>query len=308
MTGAATSQLTVVVVPLLGGAALAGCLAVLAAGVPVLVIARKDQETGAARAEAERRARFVVSKGGSVPARRQLGVELASTDLVALLEDTTLPEAGWCEAVCAALADPGVAGAGGPVSVSPMLPRRLQALGWSEYGAFHPGLYCWGDGGPSHGEDRVSVLRLPGNNMAFRRAPLLGTLRGAREGLIEGAVAEALRQQGFELVLHRGMAASYQNADRVGGCLATRFHHGRIYGGGQAACRAPATRLALVARTPLLPVVLTWRTTKWMLRSAPSPAGWLPIALWTMLLHLAWSLGEGVGAIAGRGNSISRWA
>jgi hypothetical protein len=227
---------------------------------------------------------------------------------VALLEDTTLPTADWCASVCAAFADPRVAGAGGPVTVSPALPRCLQALGWSEYGAFHPGLYRWGDAGPTRGENRVAVRKLPGNNMAFRRAPLLDALRDAPEGLIEGAVAEALRQRGFEIILHRGMAASYQGADQRGGRLATRFHHGRIYGGGQAAGRAPLARLALAMRTPLLPLVLTWRTTRWLLRSARSPAGWLPIALWAALLHLAWSLGEGVGALTGRGDSVSRWA
>jgi hypothetical protein len=252
---------------------------------------------------------FVDGGGRPVPLRRQQGVELAQGALVALLEDTTRPDAGWCEAVYAALADPSVAAASGPVRISTMLPSRDQALAWSEYGEFHAGrqqrLIPRVSRNPIS-RAPVDRLRVAGNNMAFRRAQLLGVLTRGVGGLVEGRVCEMLRERGLALIYHPAMSVTYAAPNRHGAGLGTRLQHGRFYAATQAEGRGWPHRLVLVAKSTLLPVVLSARTLSSMV-GAVQPAAMPAIGLWVCLLEGAWALGEAVGAIAGAGNSLEAW-
>src|SRR5262245_53895946 len=116
---------------------------------------------------------FLDASYESVPVRRQHGVAVATGDVVALLEDTSWPCPGWCGAVRSAFTDVETAAAGGPVRIAATLPNGCQALGWSEYGAFAPHhLLPQGRNG-SDPETPIVASRVPGNNMAFRRAELI---------------------------------------------------------------------------------------------------------------------------------------
>jgi len=305
---AAGAGLTVAVVSLVGGRTLAACLnSLLSGGVAILVVG-SGQSVAATRAIADRHgARLLSVPGASVPVRRRLAIEAASTEIVALLEDTTLPCPGWCDAIRTAFADARVGGAGGPIQVSTSLPDRLQALGWSEYGAFHPRLYTRLAVAPTRPDGTVPVATLPGNNLAFRRSAALTVLDRCDDGLIEGATGQALRSLGFDLVLHPGMAVTYAPSDWRGGGLATRFAHGRIFGGGRASGCRWNTRLWLAARALVLPLVLSWRTLM-RIRRVLSPRALPRLALWVGALETAWALGEGFGSLAGRGGSLARWS
>lgn len=305
-------DLTVVVVPLLGGDDLGACLDLLPlGGVECIVVLRGDMAAqGTALARRYPAVRFLDAGDRPVPLRRRLGVEAARGDLVALLEDTTRPGPGWCDAVSAAFADPRTGAAGGPVRIAETLPNRFQALGWSEYGAFEARRFA--RLAAAHGERRpggggpFDVARLPGNNMAFRRAALLEVLGGGGRGLVEGEAFAALRARGLRLVCHPGMSATYAAPDHHGAALGARLRHGRLYAAARAEGRGWARRLALAAKAPLLPAVLSARALSAMAGTV-RPAAFAPVALWVGLMEGAWALGEAVGAVAGPGRSLEAW-
>jgi len=305
-----TPGLSIVVVPLLGGDALAACLDSLAAdpdGAPAgevtecIVVPRAGMAISPALRE--HRAAPVLLDGGNhpVPLRRGLGVAAARGEIVALLEDTSLPDAGWRAAIRAAFAEPGIAAAGGPVRIAPTLAGRFQALGWSEYGAFRPGrappaIAATGQAGPA---------RLPGNNIAFRRAALREVLPPGA-GLIEAEACAALRARGHRLAWQPGMAVTYAAPDRHGAALGTRLRHGRLYGAARAAGRGWGARLALAAKAPLLPGLLSARALAAM-AGAVRPGAIPRLAFWLGCMESAWALGEALGSLAGAGDSLEAW-
>lgn len=305
---ASAARLTVIVIPLIGGESLDAYLDDLAEILasdsrgdrcPILVVLAAEE----ARLEA-RRARhpgvsFLRAHHPAVPLRRRQAVEAARGDLVALLEDTALPSAGWLAAALRAFDDRSVAAAGGPVTVSRALPLRYQALGYSEYGRFLPGHAAPGAGA-------VAADRLPGNNLAYRRDVLLQALLDGDRGLVEGAVNERLLAQGFKLALHPAMAVTYRGADRHGARLATRLQHGRLYAAGRAAGESWPTRLALFAKALLLPLVLPLRALAHGARAIP-PASLPGVASWIFLMEGAWALGEAIGTLAGEGRGLESW-
>ncbi len=309
--------LTVVVIPLLGGDELAACLDSLPlrdGGMECVVVLRDDMTAHSTVSWTGRYPSVTFLDGGArpVPLRRQLGVEAARGAVVALIEDTTRPDPGWCDAIRAAFADPSVAAAGGPVRIAAGLPSRFQALGWSEYGTFQAKRFLRlavdaAERGDKLAAGRpIGVTRLPGNNIAFRRAALHDLLRPGGIGLVEGEVCDALRARGHRLLCQPAMSVTYAAPDRHGAALATRLRHGRIYGAARVEGRGWMRRFAFAAKAMLLPGVLSARTLSAM-GGGVRPAAVPSVALWVGLMESAWALGEAVGALAGAGDSLEAW-
>jgi hypothetical protein len=247
---------------------------------------------------------FVIAENKPVPVRRQCGLRLATGDVVGLIEDTSWPDDGWCAAVVSAFADPQTAAAGGPVRIAPTLPNRYKALGGSEYGGFaaerHAALTT------SSIQDRpAATSRVPGNNMAFRRADLIGAIRGEDHGLFESPVCATMLKNGRRVVYHPRMSVTYAVCDRHNASLTTRLHHGRIYAA-QARGEAWSSRLAHLAKVPLLPIVLTVRAMR-SLSEFGSLRAKLSVLFWLCLMESAWAVGEAVGVLSGAGKSIDEW-
>lgn len=300
-----TPTLSVGVIPLVGGDALASCLARLPEdGIERIVVLRRDDGDPDRWLRDFPGTRFVTAAADPVPLRRHAAAELATSQIVALLEDTTWPADTWCDAVRAGFEPVGVAATGGPIRISETLPPRFQALGWSEYGAFTANRFPRLAIGDTR-ETGYAVTRLPGNNMAYRRDELLDVLRAQPGGLVEGAVGAALRARGRTLACVPAMAADYAVADSHGAALRTRLNHGRLYAAASAGPSWPK-RAALLAKAALLPPVLLRRTLAAMAGSQPN-ASWLRIVLWAAAIETAWAAGEGWGAVAGAGDSLERW-
>jgi hypothetical protein len=246
----------------------------------------------------------------SVPMARKRGVELTSGEIVALLEDTTLPTPGWHGAVAAAFAEPGVVAVGGPVVLSPKLDGKFLALGCVEYGRFHPDRFILlGDElaeGETSDKGLLPVTRLPGNNLAYRREPLLGVMGENEYGLIEGEINEQLKVRGFKLYMHPAMLATYSMMDVHGVHLKTRFNHGRLFAGNRVAGQGWRTRVSWFLKSLLLPVLLTVRGWSSMTRAVESVA-WPKVIAWIILMETAWSIGEAVGYLMGPGRSLDKW-
>lgn len=296
----ACPDLSVVVIPLIGQNALASCLDRLPLdAVECIVVLREDMGTALSWKTRYPSATFVETGNLHVPQRRRRGIEAATGGLVALLEDSSWPDETWCAAIRSTFADEGAAAVGGPVNISAALPSRWQALGWSEYGAFAP------DRGPPLTDPRPASI-VPGNNMAFRRAELIDLLREEGGGLMEGAVCAKLRAREREILYQPLMRVTFSACDPRMVSLATRFHHGRIYGAWRLRSRGPLAKFAHAGTAMLLPVVLTARAAAAMIR-AGGPITGLAVLFWLALMESARSLGEGIGALSGAGKSMDEW-
>lgn len=302
-----TVDYTIVIISIVGGNALISCLEGLAPwhGQCHVILGSNDtnQDTWQIRFP---HVRFSDGRGMSVPRKRQRGVEESQTRIVAILEDTSLPEAGWVDAIVEAFKDDKVAAVAGPVRIDPALNGRYLALGCTEYGRYHPDLF------PRlalvrDGPNRLRpVSLLPGNNLAYRRSRVLDALKNCEHGLIEGEVNEILKSRGFSLAFHPSMAVLYTAVDVHGGCLKTRVQHGRLYAGQRVTGKPSLTRLRSVARSLLLPAVLSARTLLRM-RYVVKPSAWITTACWILLFESAWALGEGTGYLRGIGRSMDDW-
>jgi len=278
-------DLTVIIVALAGGQALrASAEAVRSQGCNPLVVSRDGIVTDGAGKQ------IGTVEHCNIPFKRKSAVEIAPTPLVALIEDTVIPQPGWADAVVSALESPAVVACGGPVVVANGLPASSRALALSEYGAYNVRRLAG------------AVSALPGCNFAFRRDALLGAM--ADGGLVDQIVFERLQEQGGQLVWASGMAVDFCHANSDGARLATRFQHGRIYAS-SGASRKVGRRASAAAKALLLPPILTTRS----LRHA-AQAGKLsvPTLGWLMLQHTAWAAGELAGAIFGSSaNGLSEW-
>lgn len=301
------SKLTVIVIPLLGGPALEACLRSLAPGLAECIVVLPMNADRPLLCDAScTEIRCIRTEHSSVPLRRRIGVEAASGDIVALIEDTSVAAPGWCEAVCMAFDDPNVAGAGGPVDISHALPGRFQALGCSEYGRFHRRRFPQLTATQSMSSGLKSVRHLPGNNLAYRRTPLLDLLSKSDQGLFEIDVNNELRALGLELVLQPAMTVNYAAIDFHSAKLSTRFQHGRLYAGRRTAGWAWHMRAAMFVKSLLLPLVLSGRDLHNAL-FAIRPADLPKVAPWILAMESAWAFGEVVGCLGGEGRGMESW-
>jgi hypothetical protein len=269
-------DLTVIIVALLGGEALNLSVAAVGAQAKTLLVVQRDGRITDWFGE-----KVGATDRLDIPSKRRRAVELATTPLVALIEDTVIPEPHWASAIAEALSANGAVACGGPVRISGGLPATSRALALSEYGGF----------GNRKTNQQLSVL--PGCNFAFRRDALLKAMDG--EGLVDQKVFRELSKVGM-LVWAPEMAVTYARANPEGARLRTRFDHGRIYGSAEGAHAGFARRIGKAGKAILLPPVLTLRSFR---NAGPAERRSLPTLGWLALQHAAWAAGEFAGSIAG---------
>ncbi|MEP7130508.1 MAG: glycosyltransferase family 2 protein [Sphingomicrobium sp.] len=277
-------DLTVIVVALIGGEALDECLRAVAGQAATCLAVHRDGTIADGRGQT-----VGVADGLDIPAKRRSAVELATTPLVALFEDTIIPADGWADAVAAAFRREGVVACGGPVIIAESLPPQTRALTLSEYGRYN-------DRQPAG-----SVAALPGCNFAFRRDALVEATRGS-EGLVDREVFRRLVENGGKIVWAPAMAVKYGRAFPEGASLKTRFDHGRITV--SLSATSPLRRTTAAAKSVLLPAVLTARTLR---QAGPRQLGSASTLGWLLLQHTAWAAGEFVGALMPRSQSVDQW-
>ena len=277
-------EVTIIVVALIGGEALEECLRAARSQSANCLAVRRDGTI----VDADERPLGVADRL-DIPAKRRSAVELATTPLVALLEDMVVPGSGWAGAVAHSFRRKEVVACGGPVIIADRLPAQTRALGLSEYGRFN-------DRQPA-GE----VSALPGCNFAFRRDALLEAMRGS-DGLVDNEVFRRLKENGGSMGWAPGMTVTFARPFAEGARLKTRFDHGRI----TASLRAtgPFRRAVTAAKAVLLPAVLTARTLR---QANPGDLRSIRTFGWLLLQHTAWAAGEFAGALMGRSRGVSQW-
>jgi hypothetical protein len=297
MTGA--TQLSIIVVPLLGGDALERCLTSLERlGATCVVVLTPEQ---AAVRKPRNACHVELQHRGTVPQRRAFGIAHTTSDWVVLLEDTCEVSSQWLH-TCRALAERSdIDVVGGPVVLATDLPPRAMALGAMEYGEFSPeGVARLALG---RRPDGMAILpRLAGLNLLYRRGAI------ARpewpRGLVEMDVNREIVARGGQLLLHDALVVTYARVDRVSADVQSRFSHGRIYGGGARQHISGPRRLLALLKCLLLPAVLTARAARGLPSGYPRGASALA---WIAAFAAAWSAGELVGFMLGRGASLEAW-
>lgn len=230
----------------------------------------------------------------TVPELRKAGLDRATGDIVAFLEDHAAVAPEWAGALLAAYASADRAAVGGPVAQG----SGLSTMDWGAY------LFDYGRFMPPHAGGEVRELS--GLNMSFSRA-LLESLDVLRAGVIEGPLLAELARRHVKLYLSPSAIVNQNKTYALGETLVSVYHLGRGYAGRRLE-QAPITaRVVRAVACALLPVVLLWRVLAAVLpkrqhtRRVMSSLGFLS------LITLSWSIGECVGYLRGSGDSDSRW-
>ncbi len=284
--------LSVVIVPLLEAQAAATLVSeltlqgALPEGTEVLVVTESPTSIPGARV-------VLAPAHSTIPERRALGVRVARGEIIALLEDTIRPNPRWGAAVVESherFRD--TAAIGGTLSVARTVRGRALALVALDYGPFL-----------RRGTVSEPAVRVPGNNMSFKRGPLerAGAFeaRGFREAELVGSLG---RDGGVRT--ESSVGGTCVGVDPRGATLESRFNHGRLYAGTRFQGPRRAQRVARAMSTPLLAMLLVARGAR-ALRKGGS--GWvqsLPHLAW---MSAAWSLGESVGYLLGPGRAEESW-
>src|SRR5438874_4200582 len=200
-------EVTIIVVALIGGEALDACVRAVRPQSAKCLAVRRDGSI----VDGEGR-RVGVADRADIPSKRRSAVELATTPIVALIEDTVVPQSSWARAVADAFSRKEVVACGGPVIIADHLPAQTRALTLSEYAQYNarvpPG----------------DVAALPGCNFAFRRDALLEAMRGS-DGLVDLPVFGRLRELDGKLVWAPDAAVTFSHPYPNGARLKTRFDH-----------------------------------------------------------------------------------
>ncbi len=301
------SRCTVVVVALYGGKSLAACLDVLGTqGASCVVVLGPNMDDAPSWRVRFPAVRFIDDSGESVPQRRMRGVEAAETELVALLEDSSVPQGRWSAAIGEAFTIPGVVAVGGPVAIGAGLSYRQSALGCCEYGRFHPvAIRRLATGHKRDRSGAFDVDRLPGNNLAYRKSALRA-VHSEDQPLLETQASAALLAAGGRVLAHPDMAVEYHPGDDRGTGLGGRFRHGRLYGGTRARNASAGRRTWCLLKAFLLPLVLSGRGLRAMSAALPHESWWA-VGTWVCCMETAWALGEAAGYLAGPGHTLDAW-
>ena len=228
----------------------------------------------------------------SIPQLRAIGMGQASGDVVALTEDHCIADEKWVESLThTANSDADVVGGGMDNA------RRSRAVDWAAYFAEY-GFFS-----TERPEAKEGAPLLTGANVAYKRHVIADVIGWAQDGEWENVAHTRLVARGSMLRFAR-TAAIYQNQSySLSAFCVDRFEHGRDYARKRLVEEPGARRWILLAASPILPALLTWRVARaaakgrWgtFLRALPA----------TMLFLTAWSVGEGIGYLRGPAEGLA---
>lgn len=236
------------------------CVEAIGGSVPIVVAARGEIAPCPLPANAS----WVAAEGGaSVPRLRAIGLGQTDAPVVAFVEDGNAPSPGWADAWADAFSDPRIGAATGPSLPTAGASIASRAVFLFEYASFLPG--------PPPG-------RLSGNNFALRRpANPPAEIHEWTDFVAIGWVPDA--------------RVFYGRRCGARAAIAARFRDGRGFG-----AIAPGPRLGLgwLVLAPAIAVAQSYRLGAALVRSGAGR--WVVAGLpLTILLILAWSLGEALG-------------
>ena len=291
--------LSVVVTIVDGGPALERCLQALAGqhGAPAMeVLIPFDHSIVAARLPTDRFPHFAFLALGRLPTRhpamsalgqhelfdrrRAAGLAVATGDLVAMLEDRGVPRPDWAAAFVRLHATLPWAAIGGAIENG--VPRALnRAVYFCDFGRYQR---------PFH--ERVSSAASD-VNVCYKRAALESVKRVWRDRYHEPVVHRALTRAGQTVFLSPDPVVDQVRDDlRLGALCRERIAWGRLYAKLRLSGAPWFERVALVAASPVLPLLLMFRIGRDRIVKRRDVMSFLAAAPSVLLLVCAWSVGE----------------
>jgi len=222
-------------------------------------------------------------------------VKVATSPLVAIIEDHAWPEPTWAEALLRAFSDPAGYAAVGPAIVNA---NPDTAVSWAHL--------IFGFGRWVVPVESQRVTRLPSHNSCYRREVLL-----ARGDALEYWLAaeillhDALTRSGQAFFLAADARTHHVNISRLRDFVISQFNTSRMFGALRCKGWSFAHRLLYIVGSPLIPLVLWSRIAPATARIVP-PALRLKVYLALALAMLVSGYGEMAGYVFGMGKARER--
>lgn len=214
---------------------------------------------------------------------RTIGLRAATGEVIALTEDHAHTADTWCAEMVAALErHPKAAAVGGAVDCD-----SERVLNWAvwfcDFGRYQNPL-------PEGSCEFVSD-----SNVAYRRAALEKVAQVWKDDYHETAVHWSMVAAGFELcTTPRVVVWQARGELTLGAALRERFVWARSFAGTRARMLG-AKRFVLAALSPLLPLVMTWRTAKTAFQRGRYTGKFVASLPLIVLLQSVWAAGELAG-------------
>jgi glycosyltransferase involved in cell wall biosynthesis len=230
----------------------------------------------------------------TIPRLRRLGIASARAEIVGLLEDDCVIEAGWCAAALEAHRGPWAA-VGGAVEPGPYRRSADWAVYLYEYGRFMRPF----EAGPT--------TDLPGNNVTYKRKALESIRDLDPDGFYDVFVHRQLLAAGEGLFRTPTLVVQNRNFWTLSHIAVSPFHHGRGFAAKRGGGLSPGNRAIRALLAPFLPLLQVYRLARLTI-GRRRLVGRLIVALpATVLFSGSWAAGECLGYLAGPGKSVQRW-
>lgn len=293
-----TSRVTIVIASGAGGEFLFRCLDSLRdqaarRGAGIIVV---DRVGDAVRQRVAREHPHVeviaapVDHRATVPEMRRIGVERATTPIVAVLEEHCTAPAGWLDAIEQQFGEADAA-IGGPILADRFTRTSDWVVYFSEYHAYMP---PWQDG---------ERFALNGANIAYDRAKLLKHRAVLDTGYWEVVLHPPLARDGKFRAID-AMGAYHTGPFDFGYYLRQRYLLSRVWGGTQKARVGLGVRLAHIALAPIFPFVMLARIAM-RVKERPALVSHFVAALPMVFVAMCvLTLGETLGYLFGPGRAL----
>ena len=228
---------------------------------------------------------------------RGAGIGAARAELIAVIEDHTLPAPDWCRRIIAAHRSP----AGRPfAAIGGVVEKALPdgAVGWAmflhDYGRYMPPLPA------------AEARSLTSCNVSYKRDAIERVRDAWGDAFRETDVHWALLARGERLWLDPSIVVRQRRRIAAGRAVREWFAYGREFGTARARTEGRIAGLTRIAAAPALPALFAWRA-RAHLRRAPEHRGAFARAFPALLLlGAAWAAGEVAGAVAPRRDQPAR--
>jgi glycosyltransferase involved in cell wall biosynthesis len=248
----ASPRISVIIASVVGPPFIDDCLAsVLAqAGAPpfevIVVDCRGPENINRLRSRFPQASFIQVAKRETVPHLRQLGVEQARGDIIAIIEEHCLASSNWLATLNSAFT-PSYVAVGGPVAFRDNGRLRDWITYFIEYNSYLP---PWPEG---------DTFNLSGANLAYRREVLNANLNLLSHGYWEATLHPKLLAEGGKfrsvpemIVYHRGPFGYFYY-------LRQRYLFSRAFAGARRSTLSLGQRAAYLLAAPLVPALLLAR-------------------------------------------------
>ncbi len=263
-------------------------------GAEVIVVTPDDESYAARIAEEFPWTRVIKSEEKKVPALRRRGVEEATGDVIAVIEEHCSAKSDWLHQAVAALASGDYSAVGGPI-----VDYNYDKLcDWVVY-------FCEYNGAlpPAPNQETGN---LNDANIAYPRSVLLEHRDLLDEGYWPMTLHGTLLAKGHKFLSAPDMVVYHRGPFPFGYYLGQRYLFSRAYTGVRAQNKSFLWRLAYLLAAPLLPALLFARMTLKVISKRCRIGKFILAAPFTLTALVVLVAGEWVGCLLGPGDALSQ--